>query len=55
LGGGIVDIDIPVGIAFSFTPEQAWQLAVGTGDIISLVKQDKPTVSLSVSLLRFRM
>ena len=55
IAGGIVDIDVPLGIAFSFVPQQAWQLSFGTSDIISLLKQDRPTVSLSVSLFRFKM
>lgn len=54
-GGGIANLDIPFGVSFSFTPEQAWQLSVGTRDIVSFFKQDTPTLSLSVSLLRFRM
>lgn len=55
VGGGIADAQIPLGIAFSVTPEQAWQVSIGTDDIISLVRQNRPTISLSVSLLRFRM
>lgn len=55
IGGGTVNVDIPLGVAFSFTPEQAWQLSVGTNDIVSIITQDKPTISLSISLMRFRM
>lgn len=55
MGGGIADFDIPLGVSFSFTPEQAWQISVGTRDIISLFKQNTPTLSLSVSLFRFSM
>ena len=32
---------------------QVWQLSIGTGDIISWVKQDKPSISLNLSLFRF--
>ncbi|MEO5675530.1 MAG: DUF5723 family protein [Chitinophagales bacterium] len=52
-GGGFADFDIPFGIAFSFTPHQIWQLSIGTGDIISLIKQDRPSISLNLSVLRF--
>ncbi|MBX7107170.1 MAG: hypothetical protein K1X61_00850 [Chitinophagales bacterium] len=55
MGGGIANFDIPLGISFSFTPEQAWQISLGTRDIISIFKQNTPTLSLSVSLLRFSM
>jgi hypothetical protein len=55
IGGGITDANIPLGISFSFLPEHAWQLSLGTNDIISLLTQKSPTLSLSVSLLRFRM
>ncbi|MEO6167835.1 MAG: hypothetical protein ABIO46_11565, partial [Chitinophagales bacterium] len=55
MGGGIANLDIPLGVSFSFTPEQAWQLSIGTRDIISIFKQSTPTLSLSVSLLRFSM
>lgn len=55
MGGGIADFDIPLGISFSFTPEQAWQISLGTRDIISIFKQNTPTLSLSVSFLRFSM
>ncbi|MGB3075081.1 MAG: DUF5723 family protein [Chitinophagales bacterium] len=55
MGGGVADFDIPLGVAFSFTPEQAWQISIGTRDIISLFKQNTPTLSLSVSMLRFSM
>jgi len=55
IGGGITDANIPLGISFSFLPEQAWQLSLGTNDIISLLTQKSPTLSLSVSILRFRM
>ncbi|HUM45952.1 MAG TPA: DUF5723 family protein [Chitinophagales bacterium] len=55
MGGGIANFDIPLGVSFSFTPEQAWQLSIGTRDVISIFKQGTPTLSLSVSLLRFSM
>lgn len=55
VGGGIVNLDIPLGVSFSFTPQQAWQLSLGTNDIVSLIKQNKPTIALSVSLFRYRM
>ncbi|HYV95251.1 MAG TPA: DUF5723 family protein [Chitinophagales bacterium] len=51
--GGFSNFDIPVGISFSFIPHQIWQLSIGTCDIVSWVKQNKPTISLNVSLLRF--
>lgn len=54
-GGGIANLDIPFGVSFSFTPQQAWQLSIGTRDIVSFFRQDTPTLSLSISLLRFRM
>jgi hypothetical protein len=53
VGGGYTNFDIPAGISFSFFPEQIWQLSVGTGDILSLIKENKPTISFTVSLLRF--
>jgi hypothetical protein len=53
MGGGISDFDIPAGISFSLTPDQLWQISIGTSDIISWVRQDRPTISLNVSLLRF--
>lgn len=53
VGGGFEDFDVPVGISFSFVPDQIWQISIGTGDIVSWLRQDKPTVSLNVSLLRF--
>ena len=51
-GGGIANFDVPLGIAFSFVPDQIWQISIGTGDIVSIVTQDKPTISLNVSLFR---
>jgi len=53
VGGGISDFNIPVGISFSLVPDQLWQMSIGTGDIISWVKQNRPTISISLSLLRF--
>jgi hypothetical protein len=41
-GGGFTDFDIPAGISFSFLPYQIWQISIGTGDIISWIKQDRP-------------
>ncbi|MCY7409343.1 MAG: DUF5723 family protein [Chitinophagales bacterium] len=52
-GGGFSDFDVPAGISFSFFPEQIWQLSIGTSDLISIVKQDRPTISLNISILRF--
>lgn len=52
-GGGLTDFDIPAGVSFSLFPYQIWQFSIGTGDIISWVKQDRPTVSITLSLLRF--
>jgi hypothetical protein len=52
-GGGIADLNLPAGISFSFLPNQIWQLSIGTSDLVSLIRQDKPTVSLNLSLLRF--
>jgi hypothetical protein len=52
-GGGFSDFDVPAGISFSFFPQQIWQLSIGTSDIISIIKQDKPTISINFSILRF--
>lgn len=55
IGGGFADFDIPFGVSFSFTPEQAWQISIGTRDVVTLFKQNEPTLSLAISLLRFTM
>lgn len=52
-GGGFSNFDVPAGISFSFFPEKIWQLSVGTSDLISIIKQNKPTVSINLSILRF--
>jgi hypothetical protein len=52
-GGGLADFDVPAGISFSLVPYQVWQFSIGTGDLISWITQDRPTVSLTLSVLRF--
>jgi hypothetical protein len=52
-GGGFADFDVPAGISFSLVPYQIWQFSIGTGDLISWITQDRPTVSLTLSVLRF--
>ncbi|MCS6917950.1 MAG: DUF5723 family protein [Chitinophagales bacterium] len=47
-------LNIPAGIVFTFTPREIWQLGFGTGDVISLVRQDRPTLSLRLALSRFQ-
>ncbi len=46
-------VNVPAGIAFSLTPRQIWQLSIGSNDIVSWIRQDRPTISLNLSLLRF--
>ena len=52
-GGGFSDFNIPFGISFSFFPEQIWQISIGTGNILSILGQNNPTISLNLSLFRF--
>lgn len=44
---------IPAGVAFSLTPRSIWQISLGTGDLISVVRQNRPTLSARLALLRF--
>ncbi|MCS6992087.1 MAG: DUF5723 family protein [Chitinophagales bacterium] len=46
-------LNIPAGIVLSLTPSGIWQLSMGTGDLVSLVRQNRPTLSARLALLRF--
>jgi hypothetical protein len=53
--GGKFGTNIPFGVSFFpvNTDETTWQLGFAVRDIITLFKQDKPTVSLAFGFLRF--
>lgn len=53
VSGGATDFDIPFGVSLSLGKHQVYQFGISTGDIISYLRQNKPTLSASVGFLKF--
>ena len=54
VGGGETDLDVPFGLSFGVGPIKTYQFGIATGDILSLFKQNKPTLSFAIEFVRLQ-
>ena len=53
VNGGNYDLNIPFGLTFGFF--DIWEFGVATRDVVTLISNETPTISIVAGFLRFRI